>query len=269
MPRSKRAKVVHLSKLDKKGKELKQKTYQNIQECAGQYQHIFVFSIDNMRNNLLKDVRAELSDCRYAKSSQNLGLANPHRLFFGKTKVMAKALGSSDATEPAGNTHLLSKYLYGAVGLIFTNREPAEILSYFDNYRPLDFARAGTVASRTFTIPAGVIYSRGGEIAVEEDVPLAHTIEPTLRKLGVPTRLVKGRVELESDYEVCKEGATLGSAQTTLLKMFGVATAEFRVDIRAYWTNRDGTGKVVEVQGANGNTNDEMDMHGDGEEEEE
>ena len=69
MPRSKRAKVVHLSKVDKKGKELKLKTFSNIRESAHKYPFIFVFSVDNMRNNLLKDVRAQLSDSRLVSSN--------------------------------------------------------------------------------------------------------------------------------------------------------------------------------------------------------
>jgi hypothetical protein len=64
MPKSKRAKVVHLTKVDKKGKELTIKLFANIRECLDQYQHCFVFSVDNMRNTYLKDVRNELSDSR-------------------------------------------------------------------------------------------------------------------------------------------------------------------------------------------------------------
>jgi mRNA turnover protein 4 len=65
MPKSKRAKVVHLSKTDKKGKELSQKLFANVQEAADNFQHIFVFSVENMRNSYLKQVRAEFSDSRY------------------------------------------------------------------------------------------------------------------------------------------------------------------------------------------------------------
>ena len=64
MPKSKRAKIVHLTKVDKKGKELSIKLYSNIRECLDSYQYCFVFSVDNMRNTYLKDVRNELSDCR-------------------------------------------------------------------------------------------------------------------------------------------------------------------------------------------------------------
>jgi mRNA turnover protein 4 len=65
MPKSKRARVVHLSKVDKKGKELSLKLFANVRESLDNYQHCFVFSVDNMRNTYLKDVRNELNDCRF------------------------------------------------------------------------------------------------------------------------------------------------------------------------------------------------------------
>lgn len=64
MPKSKRAKVFHLTQVSKKTKEQKEKLFENIRECIPQYQHCFVFAIDNMRNSYLKDVRHELKDCR-------------------------------------------------------------------------------------------------------------------------------------------------------------------------------------------------------------
>ena len=160
---------------------------------------------------------------------------------------MAVALGLTPATEPHHNTSLLTSHLHGSVGLIFTPRPPADLLAYFANFQPADYARSGTVASRTFTIPAGTVYSRGGEVPKEEDVPLAHSIEPGLRKVGVPTRLVKGRVELERAFTVCKQGEVLGSGQSALLKVFGIATATFHVEVVAYYERE--TGKVVAVEG--------------------
>lgn len=64
MPKSKRAKVVHLTKVDKKGKEHTIKLYSNIQECLDKYTYCFVFSVDNMRNTFLKQVRNDLPDSR-------------------------------------------------------------------------------------------------------------------------------------------------------------------------------------------------------------
>lgn len=66
MPRSKRAKVVHETKTAKKShKEQTRRLYGNIRECVESYEHLFVFSVDNMRNTYLKDVRSEFADSRY------------------------------------------------------------------------------------------------------------------------------------------------------------------------------------------------------------
>ncbi|KFY19861.1 hypothetical protein V493_07814 [Pseudogymnoascus sp. VKM F-4281 (FW-2241)] len=232
MPKSKRAKVVHLTQVDKKGKELTLKLFANVQESIDKYQYIFVFSVDNMRNTYLKKVRADLSDSR---------------LFFGKTKVMAKALGSTPETAYQTNTHLLAPYLAGNVGLLFTDRSPEDVSAHFAANTPTDFARAGTRAARRFAIPAGIVYSLGGEVAEEEDVPMAHGLEPELRRLNVPTSLSKGKITLQNEYEVCREGQVLDSRQTRLLKLFGVATAEFRVRVVAYWSAESGS--VEEVDG--------------------
>src|SRR5690349_19750469 len=102
---------------------------------------------------------------------------------------MAKALGSTPETAYQNNTHLLSPYLAGNVGLLFTDRDPSAIIEHFAANTPTDFARAGTPASRRFAIPAGTVYSLGGEVAAEDDVPMAHSLEPELRRLNVPTSL--------------------------------------------------------------------------------
>ena len=236
MPKSKRARVVHTSVVQKKSsKEKAASLFAAVQTAADQYQHIFVFSVENMRNTYLKDVRQHFSDSR---------------MFFGKTKVMAKALGSSVEDEHAPGLSKLAGYLHGNVGLLCTNRPPVEVLDYFRDYFEVDFARAGIPASRSFTVPAGVVLSRGGEEPVEDDVALPHSLEVTVRKWGMPTRLDKGKIMLDQDYMVCEEGKELNSHQTALLKLFGVALADFRVDVQAYWSAA--TQEVTEVESDTG-----------------
>ena len=148
---------------------------------------------------------------------------------------MSVALGgtASSTNEPVSGISSLCPHLSGSVGLIFSPREPSEMLSYFDDFAPLSYARAGIPSSRSFTIPAGIVYSLGGEVPEDDDVPMAHSMEPTLRKWAVPTRLVEGKIELDNEYEVCKEDEILDSRQTAILKQFGVQTSEFRVRIKA------------------------------------
>ncbi|KAI8950003.1 ribosomal protein L10-domain-containing protein [Xylaria longipes] len=250
MPKSKRARVVHASSVTKKTREHKERLFENIRECIPQYQHCFVLTVDNMRNTYLKDVRQELSDSR---------------LFFGKTKLMARALGHTPEDSQADNIHQLTTYLKGAVGLLFTNRAPESLLSYFAELSQVDFARAGVAATREFVIPRGTVMSTAGEVPAEYDVPMGHTIEPELRRLGVPTRMIKGKIVLEEapegadddekrGYVVCRAGDVLDSRQTRLLKLFSVCMSEFRVHVLAYWSAA--TTEVTKVEanpaGANG-----------------
>lgn len=161
---------------------------------------------------------------------------------------MAKALGLTPEEAYQSNTDQLAAYLIGNVGLLFTNREPSAIIEYFQNLSKTDFARAGTIATRDFVIPAGVVMSTGGEVAPEEDIAMAHSLEPELRKLGMPTSLVKGKIMLQNEYCVCKEGLTLDSRQTRLLKLFNVVTANFTVTLKAYWSSATSKTTKVDAQ---------------------
>jgi len=178
---------------------------------------------------------------------------NPLSIFFGKTKLTIRALGATPQDAQADGIDRLTPYLSGSVGLLFTSREPETIKAYFDALSQVDYARAGTRATRDFTVPAGVVYSTGGEVLAEHDVPVSHTLEPELRRLGVPTRMIRGKVVLGGDdsgdgsdgYVVCREGDVLDSRQTRLLKLFSVCMSEFRVQLLARWSAA--TGEVTEL----------------------
>lgn len=63
MPRSKRARVVHETITAKKShKEQTRRLFSNIRECVENYEHLFIFSVDNMRNTYLKDVRTAFAE---------------------------------------------------------------------------------------------------------------------------------------------------------------------------------------------------------------
>ena len=76
----------------------------------------------------------------------------------------------------------ISERLRGDCGLLFTNSEVSEVLEYFEKFEIPEFARAGFVADREFTIPAGPLQG------------FQYSMEPTFRQLGLETRLEKGSV---------------------------------------------------------------------------
>ncbi|XP_036602846.1 mRNA turnover protein 4 homolog [Trichosurus vulpecula] len=213
MPKSKRDKKVSLTKTTKKGLELKQNLIEELRKCVDMYKYLFIFSVANMRNSKLKDIRSAWKHSR---------------IFFGKNKVMMVALGRGPADEYKDNLHQVSKKLRGEVGLLFTNRTKKEVNEWFSKYTEMDYARAGNKATFTVNLDAGPL----------EQFP--HSMEPQLRQLGLPTALKKGVVTLISDYQVCKEGDVLTPEQARVLKLFGFEMAEFRVNIKYLWQAESG-----------------------------
>ncbi|KIY04020.1 uncharacterized protein Z520_00712 [Fonsecaea multimorphosa CBS 102226] len=239
MPPSKRNRVVPTSKVRKNRKEQVRRLAANVQDAAEKYSYIWVFDVQNTRNNFLKQVRAEFSDSR---------------IMMGKNKVLMVGLGQTEETECVPGVSALAPYVKGEVGLLFTNQKPTDIEEYFADWLNQDFARSGSVATRDVRIPPGEIHTQYGVEGGEDD-PLPVQIEPTLRKLGIPTRLVKGQVVLEEHpegsmdeeegYLVCKEGDTLDSRQTSILKILGVRMSEFRIGLRAVFDKNTSTVREV------------------------
>ena len=86
MPKSKRAKVTTLSKTPIRGtKASKTALVDKLRSQLDQYEHVWLFSVGDMRNEGLKQVRAQWKDTG--------------RFFFSKGKIMAKALGDSPELE--------------------------------------------------------------------------------------------------------------------------------------------------------------------------
>lgn len=103
---------VSLTKTSKKGLELKQQIVQDVRSCAEKYKNIILFSVENMRNNKLKDLRVEWRGSR---------------LFFGKNKIVALALGTTKESEIAEGICKLSSNLQGQCGLFFTNEKKKKV----------------------------------------------------------------------------------------------------------------------------------------------
>lgn len=80
MPKSKRDRKVALSKVTKKvGLSVKQELIDKIRQAVDKYERLFVFTVDNMRNQKLKSLRDRFKDTS--------------KFFLGKNRVMSVALG--------------------------------------------------------------------------------------------------------------------------------------------------------------------------------
>ncbi|KAF6019743.1 MRTO4 [Bugula neritina] len=209
--------LVSLTRTQKKGFQSKQTLVQEIRDCVDKYARLFTFSTHNMRNSKLREVRLEW---------------NQSRFFFGKNKVMAVALGRTAEDEYKDNLHHICSELKGQMGLFFTNSTKEEVLRWFENYRELDYARSGCEALQTVVLESGPL----------NDFP--YSMEPQLRKLGLPTALQRGVINLTQDYTVCTKGSVLTPEQVQILKLFYHPMAEFKFTLHTMWSNN---GKITKI----------------------
>ena len=107
MPKSKRNKMVSLTKVKGKGKAGKEELVDKVQGCVADYENAYVVEFENMRSGPFKLLQNQNHDTS--------------KLFLGKNKVMQRALGRHPEDEVADNTHQLSRYLTGQVCLCFSN----------------------------------------------------------------------------------------------------------------------------------------------------
>nr|CAG4643438.1 EOG090X0BJA [Ilyocryptus agilis] len=213
MPKTKRFKEISLTRTKKKGLSGKQQLVEDVRSCLDKYSHVYLFSVQNMRNNKFKSLRNEWKDSRF---------------FLGKNRVIALALGKTKEDEWKENVHEISKRLKGQCGILFTDRPQSEVTKYFDKHVESDYARSGNIATETVVLQPGPL----------EQFPF--NMEPYLRQLGLPTTLQKGVVMLLKEHTVCKEGGTLTPEEARLLKLLCIHMAEFKVTIEAVW-QKDGS----------------------------
>lgn len=157
----------------------------------------------------------------------------PRRFFFGRTKVMAKALGNSENEEILEGLHKLSENLVGDVGLFFTNESKERVFEFMASFEVLDFARTGCVAPESVVVYA----DEKGLKHAETEQFLPATAEPQLRGCGLPTMLVGGLIRLTCDsFQICEEGEKLNADKCRLLKMLGFRLAPFKIIPIGYYT---------------------------------
>ncbi|KAF4652804.1 mRNA turnover 4 [Perkinsus olseni] len=224
MPKSKRNQVVNLTKVSKRQtRESKDKTIEEIRECLEKFRFAYVLKLENQRNNLLKGLRDDLK---------------PGRLFCGRNKVMQVALGVDPESESQDGIHALSAHVSGEVGLLLTDMTAEQVTDILANHEQANFARSGCISTADITLEAG-------DDALSR---FPHSQEPFLRKLGLPTLLVNGKIRLMGDYEVCKTGKALTPEQCQLVKLLGIPMAVFRVSMVAQWSKEDGQCTVFEEE---------------------
>lgn len=230
MPRSKRARLVPLTKVSKRTTRDHKSAYiQEVRDTVDNHECLFLFSYENMRSNKFKDVRMHF---RPESDSMKEGddVTVPSRIFLGKNKLLQIALGRTPEDEYADNLRHVSNKISKSVGLLMTSKAREEVEEYFSDLVEPDFARAGFVAPR--------------DVMITNDMLANHPtsmMEQQFRKQGLPVKIENGRITLLDGMEkfrLCKKGETLSPEKCQALTHFGIKLSEFRVKLVCYWSKK-------------------------------
>eukprot|EP00884_Botryococcus_braunii_P001107 jgi/Botrbrau1/10998/Bobra.0234s0021.1 len=223
MPKSKRNKLVTLSKVKKKNRDWKGALINNVRNFVDTYTTVYIFKYENLRNDKFKDLRERLKESS--------------RFCMGSNAKLQVSLGRDTDDEYRPGLAQLSDRLHGNVGLFFTNLPREEVIHIFEDFEEQDFARAGARATRTFKLQEGPLEGPYG--------PLPHTVEPSLRGYGLPTKLVRGVVTLMADHVVCRERQRLTPNQAHILRVFDEKMATFRMQLMACWDSQSASVEIL------------------------
>lgn len=215
MGRSKREKAVALTSTRKRivGRDAKEQLLNDMRGLVEDFENIYIFSTENMRNVKLKELRAEWKDSRF---------------YFGRKRIAQIAFGRTESEEHAQGLHLLAAQLVGNVGILFTNRPDAKVRAFFEQYTAADFARSGFVATESIRLPAGPL-----EMFVPE-------FEQRLRDLGMNVALKRSVVVLREEFVVCEAGEVLTPERAKILELLGEKLAEFRLLLLCHFNKSSG-----------------------------
>lgn len=230
MPKSKRERKSALTRVQKKNRANKDALVTKIRAALEEVHplHLYVFSLRNQKNSVLKELREQWAGSRF---------------FMGKNKVMQLALGRTPEEEERPGLAALARQLSGTRGLLATSKGPEEVAAFFADFTETHYARSGFRCKEHYKLAAGTLPA--------DRCP--HPMEPMLRRLGLPTKLVQGKVELLNEVHVARAGDVLTPEQCKILQIFGVKLAQFQVKLVAHWHD----GAVSEMDGAEDSDDDE------------
>ena len=155
---------------------------------------IFVVNVDNVGSNQMHQIRVAL---------RGKGI-----VVMGKNTMVRRALRSILGEYP--QFERLLPHVKGNIGFVFTSGDLKEIRDIITANKVAAPARAGALAPKDVTIPAGNTGMEPGKTSF-------------FQALGIPTKIARGTIEIVSDVQVVTAGTRVGPSEATLLNMLNIS----------------------------------------------
>jgi len=186
-------------------KEKKTIYFGRMTEMLEKYTKVFVVDVDNVGSSQMNQTRLQMR-----------GRAE---ILMGKNTLMRKVLADFVEANPDHFFATLDARMRGNVGFVFTNEDLPPIRDFIlANKQPAP-ARVGSIAPIDVAIPAGPTGCDPGQTSF-------------FQVLQIPTKIVKGQIEITNVVNLIKMGDKVGSSEATLLTKLDIRPFSYGLKIR-------------------------------------
>ncbi|KAF8486027.1 60S acidic ribosomal protein P0 [Russula ochroleuca] len=168
--------------------------FEKLKQLISNYPSIFIVNVDNVGSNQMHQIRVAL---------RGKGV-----VLMGKNTMVRRALRSIIADYP--QLERLLPHVRGNIGFVFTSSDLSEIRGVITANKVAAPARAGALAPRNVSVPAGNTGMEPGKTSF-------------FQALGIPTKIARGTIEIVSDVQVVTAGTRVGPSEATLLNMLNIS----------------------------------------------
>lgn len=185
-------------------KQKKVDYYEKMNRILSTYSKVFVVGVTNVGSQQMNATRKEMR-----------GKAE---ILMGKKTLMKKVLADFLAKNPDHYYKDLEPLISGNVGFVFTNYDLPKIRDYILANRVPAPARVGAIAPLDVVVKAGPTGCDPGQTNF-------------FQVLQIPTKIVKGQIEITSDVNLIKVGEKVGSSEATLLSKLNIRPFSYGLTI--------------------------------------
>ncbi|KAI0078777.1 60S acidic ribosomal protein P0 [Panus rudis PR-1116 ss-1] len=186
----------------------KEAYFVKLKELIAKYPSIFVVNVDNVGSNQMHQIRVAL---------RGKGI-----VVMGKNTMVRRALRSILSEYP--QFERLLPHVKGNIGFVFTAGDLKEIRDVITSNKVAAPARAGALAPKDVTIPAGNTGMEPGKTSF-------------FQALGIPTKIARGTIEIVNDVQVVTAGTRVGPSEATLLNMLNISPFTYGMTVVQIFDN--------------------------------
>jgi large subunit ribosomal protein LP0 len=176
-------------------KDKKKEYFIKMTRMLSTYTKVFVVSVDNVGSQQMNATRRSMR-----------GVAE---ILMGKNTLMRKVLKEFLEANPGHFYANIEEKLAGNIGFVFTNGDLPKIRDLILANRVPAPARVGAISPVEVVVPAGPTGCDPGQTSF-------------FQVLQIPTKIVKGQIEITNLVNLIKKGEKVGSSEASLLQKLNI-----------------------------------------------